>query len=231
VRSRCCSKTQSSNPRFLLQQTACYYVIAADSIMRLRTSSRLSRMILCPATTAITAATLYMCTAMAVASTCASTPLLCGDLSPPPAFDATFVTTAGNFTVTGSRLCRLQVLSSRIIRTCVALPAPAQREQVHSELAWAPLGSARFYTLCRLGYYSQVKCVWPLRSQRRCNGLQVRARQSGRVLPLCAPLRGAVVRRGFGRGAICFLRILRQFKFFECDRSLLNCIFTWKRRS
>lgn len=94
--------------------------------MRLRTSSRLSRMILCPATTAITAATLYMCTAMAVASTCASTPLLCGDLSPPPAFDATFVTTAGNFTV-------------------------------HSELAWAPLGSARFYTLCRLGYYSQVK--------------------------------------------------------------------------
>jgi hypothetical protein len=40
-----------------------------------------------------------MCFVLSDANICASTPLLCGDMTPPPAFDATFITTAGNFTV------------------------------------------------------------------------------------------------------------------------------------
>ena len=54
---------------------------------------------------AVVAATAaFLCVALSDASICASTPLLCGDMSPPPAFDATFVTTAGNFTVPLPRL-------------------------------------------------------------------------------------------------------------------------------
>jgi hypothetical protein len=88
----------------------------------------------------------FMCIAAAGGTICASSPLLCGDISPPPAFDATFVTTAGNFTV--------RCLSS--MQLPIPLP-PNSAAQVHSERAWAPLASARFYTLCRMGYYSQVE--------------------------------------------------------------------------
>ena len=74
--------------------------------------------------------------------------------------------------------------------------------QVHSELEWAAVGAARFYTLCRLGYYGRVGCdVCDVCDVRNvcdvCNVcLQVRWGQRRLILSIRATLRGAVVRGG-----------------------------------
>jgi hypothetical protein len=108
---------------------------------------------------ALAAITAFVFAAVSEAYVCASLPLLCGDLAPPPAFDATFVTTAGNFTVMHpSSFLPSPPPPPPTLRpppSSLAFPSP----QIHSELVWAPVGSARFYLLCRLGYYSAVQCV------------------------------------------------------------------------
>jgi hypothetical protein len=127
------------------------------------------------AAAAAVATTVFAFAAAAGAINCASAPLLCGDLTPPPAFDATFVTTAGNFTVRYKRVARVAAADCIVVhvhRLC-DIAVAAKREQVHSELSWAPLGSARFYTLCRMGYYSEVKCARSVSALNLCDALQL----------------------------------------------------------